>query len=321
MPLFPSASDPHARQGIVRVVNRSDRAGEVTIQAFDDGEPEYEPLVLALGAGETVHLSSHDLELGSPAEGLTDGTGEGEGTWRLELSSEALEFEAHAYVLHADGLLTPMQAPVPQAEGVHRVVFFNPGEEDARVRITGADDTGWRPGTTVGVVVPGTEAVELTAAELESGESGRIDSGALGDGSGKWRLRVEADREVAVMSVLSGSAGHLANLSHADRWRGYERAPAVLLPAPETVTLQQRGRLGRMSRVHGRWSAVPGARYRVDFLRDGVRDDIRSLEWASSTTFRWQVRWAGSYTIRACSVNEDGECGAWSAQSNAFVID
>ena len=334
--LFPAASNPHARQGIVRVVSRSDRAGEVTIQAFDDGDMEYEPLVLALDAGETVHLGSDDLELGSPAKGLTDGAGEGEGTWRLALSSEGLEFEAHAYVLHADGLLTPMQAPVPQADGVHRVAFFNPGrntvrksvlrlvnpgEEDARVRITGADDTGWRPGTTVRVVVPGTEAVELTAAELESGESDRIDSGALGEGSGKWRLRVEADGDIAVMSLLSGVAGHLANLSHADGWRGYERAPAVPLPAPETVTLQQRGRLGHLSWVHGRWSAVPGARYRVDFLHDGVRDDLRSLERASSTTFRWLVRWAGTYTIRVCSMNEYRECGAWSVESNAVVID
>ena len=338
--LFPAASDPHGRQGFVRVVNRSDRAGEVTIDAFDDGDLEYEPLVLALGAGETVHISSDDLELGSPSKGLTGGTGAGTGTWRLELSSDDLEFEAHAYVRHADGLLTGMNALAPEADGVHRIAFFNPGsnttrvsvlrlvnpgEDDALVHIVGVDDTGYRLGTTVRVVVPGTEAVELTAAELESGESvepGRIESGALGDGSGKWRLRVEADREVAVMSLLSGAAGHLTNLSHADRWRGYERAPAVPLSPPETVTLQDLGRVfGRLHAVRGRWSAVPGARYKVDLLRDGVRDEDRSLERTSRTTFRWVGLTAGTYTVRACSVNEDRECGAWSAESNAVVID
>ena len=47
---------------------------------------------------------------------------------------------------------------------------------------------------------------------LESGEGEGL-SGALGDGRGKRRLRVRADRPIRVMSVLASPTGHLANVS------------------------------------------------------------------------------------------------------------
>ena len=197
--------------------------------------------------------------------------------------------------------------PGSNVERVSVLRLVNSGSREALVDITGTDDTGERPGTTVEVTVPAGDAVELTAAELESGESvapGRIDAGALGDGSGKWRLRIEANRDITVLSVLSSVAGHLTNLSRADGKRGFERTSAELLPPPATVTLARAGQ----GELRGRWSAVEGARYAVDLLQDGVRDDDRSLTRSSRTTFRWQSLSAGTYTIRACSINEDGQC-------------
>ena len=40
-------------------------------------------------------------------------------------------------------------------------------------------------------------------------------SGALGDGAGKWRLVVRSDQALQVMSLVSGPAGSLYNLSTA----------------------------------------------------------------------------------------------------------
>ena len=65
VPLFPSAADISGRQGFLRVVNRSDVAGEVGVRAYDDTERDYEPLTLAVGAGEAVHFNSDDLEHGN----------------------------------------------------------------------------------------------------------------------------------------------------------------------------------------------------------------------------------------------------------------
>ena len=94
IPFFPSASDALGRQGFVRVINRSDEPGEVTIEAIDDAGASYEPLTLAIDAYETVHFNSDDLEDGNAAElesgdaATLDGSlGDGVGKWQLVVES------------------------------------------------------------------------------------------------------------------------------------------------------------------------------------------------------------------------------------------
>ena len=321
--LFPAASDPLGRQGFVRVANRSDVDGRVTILAYDDSSTRYDALRLSLSAGQAAHFNSDDLELGNRAKGLSGSTGAGRGTWRLRMYS-GLDIEANAYVRTPDGFLTAMQARAPAARPGRRVAILNPGSNlssvgvlrlvnrsprDAEVAIDGTDDLGLRPGTTVRVLVPATDAVELTAAELESGEHDAIASGALGDGAGKWRLRVASNRVNTVLSLLSSPGGHLTNLSGADAERELGELPLALLPAPATVTLESPGR----RELRGRWSAVEGARYDVELMRDGVADEDRSLSYArnTTTTFRWTHLLPGTYAIRARSVNEDRLGGPW----------
>ena len=245
VPLFPSASDPTSRQGFVRVVNRSEAASEVRIEAFDKTDWEYDPLTLLVGAGEVVSFNSDDLELGNTGKGLTGSTGAGEGDWWLELSSDG-EIEVWAYIRTRDGFLTSMHDLAPTAEGAWRVVFFNPGENvnqvsvmwlvnpgdaDAAVTITGVDDNALTPGTAVRVTVSAGSSRRLTSAELESGDSEAIESGAIGDGQGKWRLRVESDRPIRVMSLLENPTGHLTNLSTAPGRRIDSNRAVELHPA------------------------------------------------------------------------------------------
>ena len=59
-------------------------------------------------------------------------------------------------------------------------------------------------------IAPG-HAVNLSAAALEEGTE--TFTGALGDGAGKWRLRVEADNELYVASLMYSRSGHVTNLS------------------------------------------------------------------------------------------------------------
>ena len=74
------------------------------------------------------------------------------------------------------------------------------------------DDAGESPGEGVDVTIPSGASLTLTAQELESGEGLQ---GGLGDGSGKWRLSVESDVPIMVMSLLESPTGHLTNLSTA----------------------------------------------------------------------------------------------------------
>ena len=226
VPLFPAAADS-ARQGFVRVINRSDQLGEVVIVAHDDSAWDYEPLTLSIGASETIHFNSDDLEQGNVSKGLTGSTGVGEGDWRLELSSE-LDIEVLSYIRTNDGFLTSMHDIVPAEDGQHRVAVFNPGsntkqqsllrlvnrgDAGAEVTVRGIDDSGESTSSEVAVTVAAGRSLTLTAQQLESG--GEDFEGALGDGAGKWQLVLKSDRPIVVMSLLLSPTGHLTNLSTA----------------------------------------------------------------------------------------------------------
>ncbi len=222
LPLFPAAGGP--RQGFARVVNRSCASGTVSIEAVDDGGDRFGPLELALRPRRAAHFNAADLEAGSAARGW-GGVGGGRGDWRLELASE-LDLTVLGYARTADGFVASVHDLAPVAgDGSHRVVFFNPGsnarqisrlrlindgERAAQVAIAGIDDRGNDSGT-VTLRVPAGSALALGSAELEAG--GERIAGRLGDGAGKWRLRVRSDAPIAVMSLLETPSGHLTNVS------------------------------------------------------------------------------------------------------------
>ena len=239
VPLLPSASDSSGRLGLVRVVNGTDTAGEVRIKAFDDTQWDYAPLVLSLGAGEAVQFDSNDLEQGNLGTGLSGGTGPGQGDWRLELSSE-LDIEVLSYVRAWDGLLTAMHDIVPGEGTRYRVASFdaqagpelesrlrliNPGSTAAQVRISGAGSLDASAGGEVFVTIPAQAARTYTAAELASGGGAGL-AGSLGESRGGRQLVVESGQPLQVMSLLSGPAGHLSNLS---------TAPVSIATAPVSI--------------------------------------------------------------------------------------
>ena len=76
LPLVMSASSP-ALQGLVRVINHSNEAGTVRVEAIDDAGVRFGPVTLAITAKHTVHFNSRDLEKGNAARGLSGGVGDG----------------------------------------------------------------------------------------------------------------------------------------------------------------------------------------------------------------------------------------------------
>ena len=107
--------------------------------------------------------------------------------------------------------------PESNPNQVSRLRLVNPVAEPAAVPISGVDDAGESPGSGVTLTIAAGESVTLTASDLESGAN--LD-GALGDGMGKWRLHVEADEPIVVMSLLQSPTGHLTDLSTAPGRRG-----------------------------------------------------------------------------------------------------
>ena len=226
LPLFTSASNGKW-PGFARIVNRDDRPGTVAIHAIDDAGRRRGPVTLPLAADEARHFDSDDLEVGSRERGLSSGVGAGTGDWRLELAAD-VDIEALAYVRMPDGFLTGMNALAPvAADGRREVVFFNPASNDqrvsrlrlvnpaaapARIVVSGLDDHGAAPPDgDVALTLPAGAATSITAQQLEAGAS-HFD-GRFGDGRGKWRLFIEADRDIQAMSLVESPTGHLTNLS------------------------------------------------------------------------------------------------------------
>ena len=228
VPFFPSASSGSDARGLVRVINRSAEAGEVSVSPSDDEGRAYGPLTLSLGANAAAHFDSDDLENGNPARGLTGAAGRGQGDWRLRLAS-ALDVEVLSYVLTQDGFLTAMGDTLPWGDGGLRAAIFNPGsnmrqrsllrlvnlgETAAAVSIAGVDDTGASSAGPVTVEIPSGAVRTYSAAELEAGDATGL-TGSLGDGAGKWRLSVRSEEAIMAMSLLASPDGHVTNLSTA----------------------------------------------------------------------------------------------------------
>ena len=94
------------------------------------------------------------------------------------------------------------------------------------MRIEGIDDGGESPGGAVDFTLGAGASRTLTSRHLESGEAEGL-SGALGTGTGKWRLLVTSAHPLRVLSLLASSTGHLTNLSSAPRQGEGEGAHAV----------------------------------------------------------------------------------------------
>ena len=245
LPFVPPASNVE-QQGFVRIINNSDRAGVVRITAIDDDGQPADPVTLSLKALGAAHFNSQELENGNPEKGLEGRAGDGDGNWRLKLETN-LEIEHLAYIRTTeDGFVTNMHevaAEIPEGSNRYHVPFLNPGSNtaqvsklrlinpgsgDASIEITGVDDDGRALGS-VSLDLDAGMARILTASELESGESPHTQlAGGLGDGTGKWRLSVSADRPIQVMSLLQLPTGHLTNLS-----RGQD---GVAVPPPPPPT-------------------------------------------------------------------------------------
>ena len=146
LPALPGA-DAGNIAGFLRIMNFSEKAGEVEIVAIDDTGERRGPVTLALGALQTRHFNSGDLEHGNPAKGLRGGIGDGTGMWRLELSS-VLRIEALAYIRTSDGFVTSMNAVAATTEeGSNRyyVPFFNPASNSAQQSLLRVINPGTGP--------------------------------------------------------------------------------------------------------------------------------------------------------------------------------
>ena len=226
---FANSAAVTEQQTFIRLVNGGSEGGLISISAVDDlGNPAPGgEITLSLGAQKSLQLNAADLENGNVAKGLNSGLGQGQGRWQLEISS-SLDLHVMNMIRTPDGFVTNLSRSVPGVSNTVRTAYiFNPASNqnqrsflrivntsvnDGTVSIVGVDDIGDSSGTVSFAIAAGA-ALETLSLGLEGGDSNNGLTGALGDGTGKWRLSVSADVEIEVMSLLNTPDGFLTNLS------------------------------------------------------------------------------------------------------------
>ena len=203
VPLMLPASDSFL-QSFVRLINESDQAGEVEITAVDDGGNVFEPVIIQLATGQTIHFNSGDLTDGNANKGIDGGIGAPmQGNWRLSVETN-LDVQVLSFIRTRDGFLTAMHDVLPGTEYLSAKIFnpasntrqqsrlrlINWDAEDAAVRIEGMDDGNAVRGP-VALTLPAGHSRTLTAVDLEEGAEGL--EGTLGDGMGKWQLTLRGE--------------------------------------------------------------------------------------------------------------------------------
>ena len=227
---FGSPASETTRQTFLRIINTSSETGTVTISGIDDNgsiAPGGD-LMFQLGPNEAKQMNAQDLEAGNLSKGLLGMLGDGKGRWRYTVSAD-IDIQVMSLVRTPDGFLTNLSRVTPVSGNTNEVFFFNPASntnqvsslrivndsnQQGSVTISGIDDNGDdAPGGDVTFNISANSGMSITALDLENGNAQLGLVGALGNGTGKWRLWVTSDVDLKVQGLMNTPSGFLTNLS------------------------------------------------------------------------------------------------------------
>ena len=215
----------------LRLVNPTEGEVRVTIQGLDD-EGEWAPggaVSVTLGPGEAREMSAQVLESGG--EGVVGRLGDGSGKWRLYVSSHYSDAAVKVMNLlesptgHLSNLSRGwlrlgdssgelelslfLSASDAEREGFVRLI--NHTDASQTVRITGIDDAGVESGPVVLTLAP-LAATHFNSEDLEEGNAAKGVVGALGAGTGSWRLRLENAFGIEALAYVRTSDGFVTTM-------------------------------------------------------------------------------------------------------------
>ncbi|MBV1905031.1 MAG: hypothetical protein KUG75_03060 [Pseudomonadales bacterium] len=229
---FGNPASETSKQTFLRIINASAQSGTVTISGIDDNgiiAPGGE-VMFDLGAQQSKQINAADLESGNIGKGLVGMLGDGTGRWRLTVSAD-VDIQVMSLVRTPDGFLTNLSRTTPVSGNINTIHFFNPASNSnqisslriinddslqAELTISGIDDDGnAAPGGDILLNIPANSALEITAQDLENGNAQLGLVGALGNGTGKWQIKVSSSADLKVQGLMNTPSGFLTNLSRA----------------------------------------------------------------------------------------------------------
>ena len=155
---FMNPASNSTQQSFLRIINSDAEQGVVTITGIDDaGISSQNSISFALDGFESKQITAQDLEDGNASKGLTGSLDDGNGKWRLTVTS-ALSLEVMSLIRTSDGFLTNLSEVIEPGISDELLVYFvnpasettrttflrviNIGEQEGTVTISGIDDDG-----------------------------------------------------------------------------------------------------------------------------------------------------------------------------------
>ena len=214
---------------LLRIANIGDETAVVRIEGIDSGgQSSGEPVSLSIGEGATRTLTAKELESG---RGLNGALGNGDGKWRLMVTSDSPVAVA-SLISNSSGHLTNLST-VPNikrrdanGESVHSVPLFlaggdqrrqgflrivNRDTKDAAVRVAARDESNFEFDEIV-LTVPPLGALHINSDDLELGNPAKGVSHGIGDGSGHWQLTLRSASDVDVLTYARTADGFLTSM-------------------------------------------------------------------------------------------------------------
>jgi len=330
VPLMLPATDSFL-QSFVRLINKSDYAGEVEITAVDDGGNVFDPVTIQLAAGQTIHFNSGDLTDGNASKGI-EGIGSPiEGNWRLSVNT-LLDVQVLSFIRARDGFLTAMHDVVPWQQVDLFAGIFNPasnttqqsrlrlinwGAEDAIVEIEGKDDAN-AVRVPILLTLPAGHSRTLTAVDLEEGAHGL--TRGLGDGAGKWQLTLRGElRSIVAQSLLYASSGHISNISRdgfsAAEGDRADHGDTLSNPTPLALNGQRFGRISPPDDQDYFAFVIP-ERSTLTLYTTGPTNTVGVLYDSSSSQLTYDHDSGVDYNFR---IERDVDAGTYFVRVEAYV--
>ena len=227
--IFVNPASNVSQQSLLRFINTNDIDTGVEVYAFDDAG-NYNgdgPVSFTLAAGAAKQITSQDFENGNSAKGLTGSLCNGTGKWQFVVRSDNT-IEVVSLIRTPDGFLTAINDVIQDGGLFHTAYFTNPASnsnQQSFLRVSNATSTSGEividaiddNGTfseSVTFTLAAYASRQMTIQDLESGNTDKGLAGALGGGTGKWRLRLSSNAlTFNAMSLIRTPDGFLTNLS------------------------------------------------------------------------------------------------------------
>ena len=202
----------------LRIINTSDSTNNISITGTDHDGLAAGPVTFSIGPQASAEINASELENGAPERSISGAFGDGNGKWRLTVTSSQ-SAKVMSLLEDPNGYLSNLSDIIPLENGTYLMNYMlpadstqqgfirlsNPNDTAVTITLNGLDDAGTSASLTIDLGAQ--ESINFNSDDLETGNANKGLSGSFGDGSGNWRLTFSAPETIYVQGLFRTTLG------------------------------------------------------------------------------------------------------------------